>query len=151
MKHFCSFSEAIRAGVPMLPQAYFTYWDNRRIAACAIGTGAIAIHEYVPAMRCIDSLVDGALGLYPYMTAERRDLRCPRGSKDACAPQPSLKHTVAHLNDFHQWGREAIADWLEREEEKLGFVTVTVIESEPVRADLSFDQQPESARAGVLK
>jgi hypothetical protein len=29
-----------------------------------------------------------------------------------------------HLNDHHKWTREQIADWLELEEEKLGYVTI---------------------------
>lgn len=127
MKHFCSFSEAIRSGIPMIPQAFYTYWV-RGIGACALGTGAIAVNESVPTSRVIDELVDGALNLYPYMLQERRDLRCPLESEHACGPMVSLKHVVAHLNDNHKWFREDIAAWLEEEEEKIGFVTL--IESE---------------------
>jgi hypothetical protein len=33
------------------------------------------------------------------------------------------------LNDEHKWTREQIADWLEKEEEKLGFITIVEAES----------------------
>jgi hypothetical protein len=37
---------------------------------------------------------------------------------------------IFHLNDDHLWTREQIADWLESEEEKLGFITLTETESQ---------------------
>jgi hypothetical protein len=48
-----------------------------------------------------------------------------------CRRRDTLLNTVWHLNDHHGYTREAVADWLESEEEKLGYITL--VESETVR------------------
>ncbi len=116
MKHYCVFSEAIREGAKIRPQCQF--FLNNDIGSCALGAGVEAIHSE-PLTRLPDTLVE----LYPYLTTTESS--CP-GCSESFAPvdRGSLLWLITHLNDFHQWTRESIADWLEREEEKLGFITV---------------------------
>lgn len=118
-KHFCSFSEAIREGAKLRPQAFgnfFEYLMGAATGSCAIGAGVEAVTG--------ESRNKGAsaiLSMYPYIgdVAGRRP--CAAG----CGRLDPLWGNIIHLNDDHHWTREAIADWLESEEEKLGYVLLT--------------------------
>ena len=62
--------------------------------------------------------------LFPYL--ENSLAECPEVH---CPADASIAGIVAHLNDNHRWTREEIADWLQSEEDKLGFETVVEPES----------------------
>jgi len=129
-KHFCSFSEAIREGARLRPQAFGELLLDGK--TCAIGAGL----EAMGYADIGDSWLDAARK-YPYLAIHRTEgFPCPIPE---CFCQPSfLYRVVIHLNDHHRWSREQIADWLESEEEKLGFVTL--IEGESSRAQVEVSE-----------
>ena len=140
MRHFCSFSEAIREGAKLAPQAFNLFL--REGATCAMGAGIHACldrpvspfdffpealrefcwnnpqYKYLvttqaaPPCGCEGPLLEGCVDLAFYRVADN-----------------SLNNLIVHLNNHHRWTREAIADWLETEEEKLGFVHLVESES----------------------
>lgn len=120
MKHFCSFSEAIREGAKLRPQNFGGGMDEERTKTCA----------FVAACEAIVGTLDGpefshfnANVLYRYLIESNAE--CPTSPCTIEVPF-CLMNIIFHLNDVHQWTREAIADWLESEEEKLGFVTISI-------------------------
>lgn len=125
MKLYASFSEAIREGVKYGPQ--IQKHMSRGNGLCALGAGARAIGFSASALRegCFVEL----LQLYPYLN---KRAKCPVGcgKGGGVSEFGGLGGMVAHLNDEHLWTREAIADWLQEEEDKLGFVTLTEKEEE---------------------
>jgi hypothetical protein len=83
------------------------------------------------AMELLSVGVEKILQHFPYMLETYA--RCPIG----CDTQlKRLGAIVAHLNDSHWWSREAIADWLQGEEDKLGFVTLSVTEESQATLNL---------------
>lgn len=142
MKIYYTWSEAIRAGVKLRPvQAFKKFFDPDTGGTCANGAALEAIFgvpftndllserygevtdvmrnhykqslgHYVELPCQCDSLEDGPLDVVTYGRTHRLD------------------NIVVHLNNHHKWTREQIADWLESEEEKLGYVTIA--ESETV-------------------
>lgn len=138
MQLFYTWSEAIRAGIAIRPvQAFHKFYDAETGGTCANGAALEAIfgetfdneklrdqwdevsavireyykpclnHRVALPCECI-SLLDGPL--------EMEDLTVGRVHR--------LDNIVVHLNNHHRWTRETIADWLESEEEKLGYVTL---------------------------
>lgn len=124
MKLFASFSEAIREGAKLHPQGNGELMVNGY--TCAIGAGLVAIGGPFLAYAVMDSSGDGSAAevWYPYLSGPTP--LCPERCEDIAAWDTSyeLMDMLWHLNDDHEWTREAIADWLETEEEKLGFVTL---------------------------
>jgi hypothetical protein len=98
--------------------------------SCAVGAGVEALglpfnemmtpREYLNAFHFADQA-------FPYLNTR---VNCPVSPSEG---RQSLLNMIWHLNDDHQWTREQIADWLESEEEKLGYVTLT--ESVEVRSE----------------
>lgn len=148
MKHFCSFSEAIREGATMRPaQAYFKLSDAEQNASCVIGAGFEAMagrtmngsaddyafrdnflrtvpypylqNEVTPPCGCTEPLASGS-------RLKWGGGKLPVGERQTTA---SIFNIAVHLNNHHQWTREQIADWLETEEEKIGFVTLVESDS----------------------
>ena len=107
-KQYCCFSEAIRDGAKLRPQAYGAH---RGYASCALEAGIEAIGgEFAwsdKAQLC---------ERFPYM---RTVVTAP-----PFRSRISLFDACWQLNDCEKWTREQIADWLFVEEEKLGFVTL---------------------------
>lgn len=117
LKLYASFSEAIREGAKLTPSGSPLQMMDRNGGTCALGAGAVAIGVDVEGEVYLE------LGnLYRYLNNKSS---CP-----VCSDISRLDLTLACLFDSHKWTRESIADWLETEEEKLGFVTVC--ETEPV-------------------
>jgi len=136
MKHFCSFSEAIREGAKLRPQHFGGGMGHGRDATCAYIAGI----EAVAGNLSDDSLREfGRHGGYTYLVGTTR---CPVQDCSYAEHIWSRLITIFHLNDDHRWTREQIADWLESEEEKLGFVTI----SESVA---SSSESPELAEVTV--
>lgn len=119
--HYASFSEAIREGAKLGRQTFDRYGGPYG-SACAIGAGLRA--SGVPATQGFAFRV--LTHFYGYMRTPRT-VSCPT----CLLSDPSLQDAVMHLNDYHRWTREEIADWLETEEEKIGYVTL--IETEPTK------------------
>ena len=124
MKHFCTFSEAIREGAKLRPQGrrfYFPQWGER---SCAFGAGMEAVfgnqHESPNEIEL----------LYPYLSKISLPSKNPVCPDCKEVQSGCLMTVIFHLNDDHLWTREQIADWLESEEEKLGFITLTETESQ---------------------
>jgi hypothetical protein len=160
MKHYCTFSEAIREGAKIGQQAFGVYksYDG---STCAIGAGLEAILEReLTVDECLTT--SGLLSIV--RTTEFWDhyayLRTTADSPCGCAEPSgmtdfnhrvirsnSLDNIVVHLNNDHYWTRERIADWLEAEEEKLGFVLLS--EEEPNCLPVT-DREPEMAGVSTL-
>lgn len=120
-KQYAYFSAAIRDGAKLRPQAYH---EESGYGSCAIEAGCHAMTGVAEtAYRLIERV-------YPYMgtaLAPCPAISCKSDSwRDWSVPGRVGKLTSLcwHLNDYHNWSREHIADWLYAEEEKLGFVTL---------------------------
>lgn len=125
MKHFCSFSEAIRAGIPLRPQAFEDpSVRERRNDACVIESGLEAIRGRYRVANS-ESSYRFLRVAFPYLETVAPCPACNIVGYE-CARQ--LLSMLWHLNDWHRWTREQIADWLHEREEAIGFVTL--IESE---------------------
>jgi hypothetical protein len=92
-------SEALRLGCLIAPnQLTDAFFDQRHESACAYGAMALGFgHGWN--LKAADSLFIGDAMDYRFCPNER----C--GAVTGSMP--------AHLNDFHGWPREKIADWLE--------------------------------------
>jgi hypothetical protein len=99
-------SEAIRLGSVMTGQAFNFYYIESAGAAvdtCPLGSALLAVgklHEAVLVWQ-----------VWPWMQVGT--VRCP---VDGCAISRidlSANNTISHLNDYHRWTREAIAQWVE--------------------------------------
>lgn len=113
MKHFCSFSEAIREGAKLRPQASGGLMNAS--SSCAVGAGLEAMGHLKEPPDCTRSELAAyhvAEVAYPYL--ENREA-CPAACSDY---RDTLTNVLWHLNDHHHWTREAIADWLESEDPK---------------------------------
>lgn len=148
MRHFCSFSEAIREGIKRRPkQAYFKMIDFEG-GSCVLGAGAEATLEralppggipnsewaaYCPTFRALYGYL-ATVAVPPCGCAEIEGAEDSYGVRST---RHNLMNIMVHLNNEHRWTREAIADWLESEEEKLGFVTLIESESELSKPELS--------------
>jgi hypothetical protein len=141
MKHYCCFSEAIREGAKLTPlQAFHAFFQEN--ATCAVGA---AIHaSYERPLTHADVTLSGlrefcwANPQFKYLTKTfvAPPCGCQGELEDGCIDGTSgrrekrahLNNIIVHLNNHHHWTREKIADWLQGEEDKLGFVTLSVTE-----------------------
>lgn len=138
MIHYGVFSEAIREGAKLRPQAFGELVEGAgtgKVSTCAYAAGYEAITGEVFWVE--KQLYDAVERLFPYMGQDAPV--CPVGD---CEERPvvddewDVGDLLIHLNDDHQWTREEIADWLSDEEEKLGFVLLSEEETDsasPVR------------------
>lgn len=103
-------SRLMREGSSILPkhkEEYFSYVDDTNIitGACAIGAAAIA------ALGSTKSCTE--------LSSTAHHLTCFFGKKQTIHPVKKVKENMAaiilDLNDFQNWTREQIADWLEKE------------------------------------
>jgi hypothetical protein len=141
MRHFFTFSEAIREGAKLRPvQAFHRFFDVETGGTCATGAALEAIFEEPFTNELLierwDEVLDALSTDYSYMGKLKVEMPCEcdqlyDGPSDT-DPEGRIHKadTIAvHLNNHHKWTREAIADWLEAEEEKLGYVTLVESES----------------------
>src|ERR1700682_837614 len=96
-------SDAIRKGCTIYAEQYFMGWasrDGRKACvmhtACA-GWRGIKVFDVFPSMR----------EAFPIL---RTMSECPVLGGDS---KSTVENIAMHLNDFHRWTREAIADWVE--------------------------------------
>ncbi len=119
-------SEAIRLGSMMKPQAFGVVYGPDNQSTCALGAAIDAIgcpwtvfHEgcEVSTGRSRGPAKAGAIGIlsprewWPFLQALHQ---CP-----ACKERAEWLYgmeVIAHLNDWHEWTRERIADFVEAEE-----------------------------------
>lgn len=101
-------SEAIRAGAKKRPQntdgEYYRDDDDGETSSCALG----AAYEGLTGKCSTESVVY----LYGKWPGLKTLLKCP---VDKCIfgnEVNTLYAVICHLNDFHLWTRERIADWL---------------------------------------
>ena len=101
-------AEAIRLGAMLKPQAFHGPVDlvSKETATCALAAAAEAI-----GLERFHRRAD--LWLTWFGGMERQHGHCP-----ACRSYNNITVTslVIHMNDDHQWTREAIADWVELQE-----------------------------------
>lgn len=118
-------SEAIRIGAAMKPQTFGTYNDN--VGTCALG----AMWD---AFRTQPAEQQSKLFNHAFIFAEQ-DMtmreNCPECGGRQNFPN-GQNNLIPHLNDYHKWSREAIADWLETMEVKYSIRPMVAIEPEPV-------------------
>jgi hypothetical protein len=137
MRHFCSFSEAIREGARIRPaQAFHKFYDAENDGTCATGAALEAIFGETFTNEILTEKREEVRSVlrsdFPYMIGLKVTIpcECPRLYDGPCDVDTAgrihgLANVVVHLNNHHHWTREQIADWVELEEEKLGFVTLT--------------------------
>lgn len=98
-------SEAIRLGAAMKPQAFDAYFDNG--GTCALGAAGDALGDV--------HLDDNIPNTWPkeWSATEERIAKagCPE-----CGETKGVSRIVPHLNDYHRWTRERIADFVELHE-----------------------------------
>lgn len=125
INHYLTFSDAMLAGAKLRPQAFGrTFKDG---ATCARSAAIEALTGRID----LDGSMQTAImaRLYPYMKTE---VDCPAGDHSDQA-----RYLIPHLNDYHRWTREQIAEWLRTIEEAHGYVLLTETEkSEVEQAEL---------------
>jgi hypothetical protein len=90
-------SEAIRLGSLLRPQGFRYLFDNHG-RTCALGAALDAIRK-LPDFLSDRYIPEEWINFINYHS------QCP-----AC---PFVGNVITHLNDFHKWTRESIADWIE--------------------------------------
>lgn len=116
-------ADAIREGAKQTTQCKGEYvrvlfssaTHEPQYEACALGAAAIGIGLKKLTGNAIDS---GLITVYPELSEVVTT--CP-----VCRWDCTLYAAVAHLNDMHDWTREAIADWLDSQVLELTPVTVS--------------------------
>ena len=100
-------ASAIRAGAERRPeQAFGDYFVGRR-ASCALGAAYEGIYRLASDMSGQRPTRD----LTTFFDCLEGTIRaCPI---EGCKKRLLLSAMIVHLNDFHEWSREKIADWLE--------------------------------------
>ncbi len=103
-------SEAIRLGAMLRPQGFGDLWTSAGLRSCALGAAldAAGLHEHEHAKS--QALL--AIAAFPILDAAAT---CPSCARPALV---NVGAVVVHLNDYHHWTREAIADWVARIEER---------------------------------
>lgn len=118
-KHYAYFSAAIRDGAKLRPQAFGApEYRPREGTSCVIEAGAHAMRGRFREATTA-SFYRYLSTAYPYLLSFAD---CP--AAECTTYGREVLNLCWHLNDTHEWTREAIADWLYVKEEKLGFVTV---------------------------
>lgn len=116
MKHYCSFSEAIRAANGVLPQSFYGPGARDILSVdkgkvCAL-EGGLHIMGLGPFDVGSDAIYRESRRRYSYLDTLSD---CPRPD---CAEfedgQQPLIDLIWHLNDDHHWSFGQIADWLEK-------------------------------------
>jgi hypothetical protein len=97
-------SEAIRIGARIRPKCTSALFDEGR--SCALGAAYEAVYGYPGDGHYGFPAMDGRLGL-------RFGEALSRAFPALYDSQRYLLHEVFAHNDFHEWTREQIADWLE--------------------------------------
>jgi hypothetical protein len=95
-------SEAIRLGAMMTSAARWTFFENG--GACALG-GALRAVGVTPDESMTGEFNDRSLVERWRWAAS--DVRCP-----ACENHGFVWFTIMHLNDDHEWPRDAIGQWV---------------------------------------
>lgn len=121
--YYCSLSDAIREGLKLRPQAQrlFVKGFDGVIRSCALGAAYEALTGETPlgGMDDWDAYKTVEIA-FPYICIGH--VPCP---VNHCGCDESVEALTMHLNDDHQWTREQIADFVERFEESIGYVTLT--------------------------
>jgi hypothetical protein len=99
-------SEAIRDGAKRRRQVYGV--GSKDEGSCALGAAREAMTGTWFGNSCV---ITWAGMTFPHFPNQQP---CP-----ACGIEKSFPGVVAHINDHHQWSREAIAEWVETIENKL--------------------------------
>lgn len=97
-------SEAIRLGALLNPQG-FGEMKEKDGRTCALGAALEAMGALQKDVR--------TNWLFPVL---KMYVTCPAGDGHAQFGETSLDAMIIHLNDFHKWTREEIADWVEVQE-----------------------------------
>jgi hypothetical protein len=102
-------SEAIRLGAALRGQAFGFGYSEFKQRTCAVGAAAEAVGLYkIDAEgRCVQTDVD----IFAALPMLKVPTICP-----LCRYRGATGNVMAHLNDWHRWTREAIADWVVVEE-----------------------------------
>jgi hypothetical protein len=105
-------SEAIRLGSMIRPQAFGYIFSNS--GSCALGavyeaSGILAFDDDVTLLEETGQRLDQAFPLLKASVSCPVAMRCFRNG---------VGETIVHLNDWHRWTREQIADWVEQIEQQ---------------------------------
>lgn len=116
-------SDAMRKGIEQTEPLRFTLMacdvNGEVTQACALGGAYIGVWG----IGTFSQGPVGSLGM-PGPDELAQDLPCLRDVAPACPGEncnvlvprvDTLSTRIAHMNDYHEWARERIADWLEHE------------------------------------
>ncbi len=98
---------AIRAGAERRPQQAFGEYFVGSSASCALGAAYEGIYRLAKDMDGKRPTKD-LVSFFDCLEGSVR--RCP---VEGCKKHLLLSAMIVHLNDLHEWSREAIAVWLE--------------------------------------
>jgi hypothetical protein len=111
-------SEAIREGSKIRPQGFLDWFEVRdgQVCSCAMGAAYEAVRpakaaEWIELLKEEGELFDDLnfAKLFPGLPTTNT-FPCPACDKWGLL---MLTQAAGHLNDDHEWTREAIADWVE--------------------------------------
>jgi hypothetical protein len=97
-------AKAIREGVRHRPRQAFGEYFKGRASSCALGAAYEGIYRMPREVE----------GFHPHRLDRLFEcldfsiMRCPAG----CTKRIPLGALIVHLNDYHEWTREQIADWV---------------------------------------
>lgn len=103
---------AIRKGAEQHPQGFgdfFIMRGGRVVASCAMGAATVGLLGIAARENALMREQFPELVQCPFAA-------CPVAGCQSAAKWWTLEMHITHLNDGHRWSREAIADWLDREE-----------------------------------
>lgn len=110
--------DAIREGAKKRPQAFEEYFDEDNtelseeaeptLCSCALGAAFEGVNVG-PGVECNSGTLRK---LFPVL--KRDGVECPVEVCEERFADAPLINVVAHLNDYHRWQREEIADWVEQ-------------------------------------
>lgn len=107
-------SEAVRLGAAKRPQCFglpFRYESPGVLGSCVVGAAYEALTGFV------DLTVPSGLNVYRVVREAfpiwSREVVCPM---EDCGEFGPLLSACSHLNDIHEWSREAVAFWIAEQE-----------------------------------
>lgn len=109
------FSEAMRLGAMMRPQAFFKLHDTDTGGSCALG----AVADALGALQASENAYtpDKNFKIPAHWKAIGRHTLCPHCDQHVGT---QIDHVIIHLNNDVRWTRERIADWIETVEAAQG-------------------------------
>lgn len=136
-------SEAIRLGAMMGPQVRGTF--SKGNATCALGAAALAggcrfelPREGAFPTRGNRPATMSVIFPYEWMVIKQEHV-CPEPHRVRFRKPMLVSRLIPHLNDYHGWSRERIADWV-------ATIEPAEVQATPAPCEASHEVEVQSAR-----